>query len=195
MARWLLASSLSPERIDWQQSEGSTGLLISLASISAQTLNEQIACVRERAQQLRVDPLDPEALRQRVAEGQGDRAANPAAWLLRLGVQPDRLDILLQERALAAIPWCFAAGSGLGMVWAARERLAGHQVEQLRRRCHDLSGHLIVLSQPAGSRIPAWLDAPSRPLIEAIKRQFDPRQQLARGRLPGVQPASEEPAR
>ena len=32
----------------------------------------------------------------------------------------------------------------------------------------------------------AWLDAPSRPLIEAVKRQFDPRLQLARGRLPGV---------
>jgi glycolate oxidase FAD binding subunit len=194
-ARWLLASSLSPERIDWQQSEGSTGLLISLASISSQTLSEQIACVRERAQQLQVEPLGPEALQQRVAEGQADRAGQPAAWLLRLGVQPDRLDTLLQERALAAIPWCFAAGSGLGMAWAARDRLAGHQVEQLRRRCHDLGGHLTVLTQPAGSRIPAWLDAPSRPLIEAIKRQFDPRQQLARGRLPGVQPASEDPAR
>ncbi|MGB5135209.1 MAG: FAD-binding oxidoreductase, partial [Prochlorococcaceae cyanobacterium] len=56
--------------------------------------------------------------------------------------------------------------------------------------CRELGGHLTVLRQPpgpAGAAVPAWLDAPSRPLIEAVKRQFDPRQQLARGRLPGVQ--------
>jgi glycolate oxidase FAD binding subunit len=95
---------------------------------------------------------------------------------------------LLQAPELAATNWCFAAGSGLGMVWAEPSQLASHQVHQLRRRCSDLGGHLSVLRQPPGSEIPAWLDAPSRPLIEAIKRQFDPKQQLARGRLPGVQP-------
>ena len=45
-----------------------------------------------------------------------------------------------------------------------------------------------MLEQPAGADLPAWEDAPSRPLIEAVKRQFDPGQQLARGRLPGVRP-------
>jgi glycolate oxidase FAD binding subunit len=168
MARWLLDSSLSPERIDWQHTAPSagagldnpagpsSGLLISLASISAQTLDEQIACIRERAP----------ALALRAAELPG----------------------LLQAPELAATNWCFAAGSGLGMAWAEPSQLASHQVDQLRRRCGDLGGYLSVLRQPPGSRIPAWLDAPSKPLIEAIKRQFDPKQQLARGRLPGVQP-------
>jgi glycolate oxidase FAD binding subunit len=47
-----------------------------------------------------------------------------------------------------------------------------------------------VLQQPGGtgSAVAAWENAPSRPLIEAIKREFDPLQQLARGRLPGVAP-------
>ena len=103
-------------------------------------------------------------------------------------MRPAQLETLLQERALAPISWSFAAGSGLGMVWAEADQLAGHQVEQLRRRCGELGGHLTVLRDPAGGAIPAWLDAPSRPVIEAIKRQFDPKQQLARGRLPGVQP-------
>ena len=39
----------------------------------------------------------------------------------------------------------------------------------------------------AGQRLPAWGDAPAKALIEAVKRQFDPKQQLNRGRLPGVQ--------
>ena len=204
MARWLLDSSLSPERIDWQHpapSAGarldnpagpSSGLLISLASISAQTLDEQIACIRERAPALALECLDAAGLSRRLGAGLGDGSAGaqPAApaWLLRLGVRAAELPGLLQAPELAATNWCFAAGSGLGMAWAEPSQLASHQVDQLRRRCGDLGGYLSVLRQPPGSRIPAWLDAPSKPLIEAIKRQFDPKQQLARGRLPGVQP-------
>jgi glycolate oxidase FAD binding subunit len=199
MARWLLHSSLSPERIDWQQSCGTLepeqGLLISLASINAQTLEEQITCIRERAPQLAALELNLSGLRQHLGAGRGratpdgDHATPlPPGWLLRLGVRPAQLDALLQERALAPIAWSFAAGSGLGMAWAEAHQLAGHQVEQLRRRCGELGGYLTVLRQPADSTIPVWLDAPSRPVIEAIKRQFDPKQQLARGRLPGVQP-------
>jgi len=204
MARWLLESSLSPERIDWQHTAPSAGsgldspaspsggLLLSLASISAQTLDEQIACIRERAPALTLECLDAAGLSRRLGAGLGDgsAAAQPAApaWLLRLGVRAAELPGLLQAPELAATNWCFAAGSGLGMVWAEPSQLASHQVHQLRRRCGDLGGHLSVLRQPPGSEIPAWLDAPSRPLIEAIKRQFDPKQQLARGRLPGVQP-------
>ncbi|MEN9541387.1 MAG: hypothetical protein RLZZ459_1478, partial [Cyanobacteriota bacterium] len=79
-----------------------------------------------------------------------------------------------------------AAGSGQGQAWATADALPAHRVEQLRRRCGQLGGQLNVLVQPPGSVLPTWVDAPERPLIEAIKRQFDPRQQLARGRLPGV---------
>jgi glycolate oxidase FAD binding subunit len=199
MARWLLHSSLSPERIDWQQSPSpsvpSSGLLLSLASISAQTLDEQITCIRERAPALAVEELDPDALQRHLGAGlgsPGSPGSGPARpdWLLRLGVRPAELDTLLQERALAPIAWSFAAGSGLGMAWAEAQQLAAHRVEGLRRRCTELGGHLTVLCQPGGSTIPAWLDAPSRPVIEAIKRQFDPKQQLARGRLPGVQPTA-----
>ncbi|MEA5411401.1 FAD-binding oxidoreductase, partial [Synechococcus sp. BA-120 BA3] len=50
----------------------------------------------------------------------------------------------------------------------------------------ELGGHLTVLRQPPDAGLPAWLNAPSRPLIEAIKRRFDPAGQLAPGRLPGV---------
>jgi glycolate oxidase FAD binding subunit len=140
-----------------------------------------------------VDELDAPGLNQHLGAGLGNcssagPAQAPPGWLLRLGVRPAQLETLLQERALAPISWSFAAGSGLGMVWAEADQLAGHQVEQLRRRCGELGGHLTVLRDPAGGAIPAWLDAPSRPVIEAIKRQFDPKQQLARGRLPGVQP-------
>ncbi|MFN5160285.1 MAG: FAD-binding oxidoreductase, partial [Cyanobacteriota bacterium] len=108
----------------------------------------------------------------------------PAAWLLRLGVAPDPGATLLAEPTLAARAENLTAGSGLGMAWGSRQSAA--EIEALRRRCQALGGHLTVLLQPADANLPAWEDAPSRPLIEAVKRQFDPKLQLAPGRLPGV---------
>ena len=80
--------------------------------------------------------------------------------------------------------WDLAAGSGCGMAGAPLRRR--HQVEGLRQELLRLGGSLSVLQQPEGSTVAAWLDAPARPLMEAVKRRFDPQLQLCRGRLPGV---------
>ena len=116
---------------------------------------------------------------------------DPAAWLLRLGVSPDRGAELLAHPLLAERPVNLAAGSGLALAWADAG-LQPERVQELRRHCQELGGHLTVLRRPAGSdpavaaALPAWEDAPSRPMIEAIKARFDPKRQLAPGRLPGV---------
>ncbi|MEA5415461.1 FAD-binding oxidoreductase, partial [Synechococcus sp. BA-132 BA5] len=77
-----------------------------------------------------------------------------------------------------------------GLAWTGpaepQAAVTSTQVLALRSLCAELGGHLTVLRQPPGASLPAWLDAPSRPLIEAIKRGFDPAGQLAPGRLPGV---------
>ena len=63
-------------------------------------------------------------------------------------------------------------------------------MQALRQRVLELGGEMTVLQQPAptpdNEQLPAWLDAPSKAVIAAVKRQFDPQHQLARGRLPGV---------
>ena len=203
LSQWLLASSLSPERVDWQrQGPGPWGLLINLASISSPTLAEQISCLQAKAADvgLGAEKLDREALAARETQGRGptpsDSLANPTdptnpAWLLRLGVKPSGCAELLKELSrpnLETLGVVISAGSGLGYAWASAADLPSYRAEALRRLCHQLGGYLIVLKQPAASDLPAWLDAPSRPMVEAIKRQFDPKQQLAQGRLPGVQP-------
>ena len=197
LSQWLLASSLSPERVDWQrQAPGPWGLLISLASISSPTLAEQISCLQAKAADfgLGAEALDREALEARETQARGpesgDSNSNPA-WLLRLGVKPSHGPELLRELSqpnLEALGVVMSAGSGLGYAWASAANLPSYRAEALRRLCHQLGGYLTVLTQPAGSSLPAWLDAPARPMALAIKRQFDPKQQLARGRLPGVQP-------
>mgnify|MGYP002654402294 CR=1 FL=1 len=189
LSRWLLNSSLSPERVEWlRMADAAPGVLVSLASISPQTLEEQVTCIAGKAQEhgCSSQALSPEEVLVRLDQGRGSGRATD--WLLRLGVRPDRGADLLEEQALAGIPVVLGAASGLAMAWADARCMPAYRVESLRRRCQELGGFLTVLCQPAESSIPAWLDAPSRPLIEAVKRQFDPRQQLGRGRLPGVAP-------
>jgi glycolate oxidase FAD binding subunit len=106
-------------------------------------------------------------------------------------VKPSGITELLRELSqpnLEALGVVLSAGSGLGYAWASAADLPSYKAEDLRRFCHQLGGYLTVLKQPAETALPAWLDAPARPMALAIKRQFDPKQQLARGRLPGVQP-------
>ena len=204
----LLAAPLAPELIDWwsaplAQAAGQApepGLLVSLASVSAAAIEAQLTEITSEAEAAGLQPqrLDSERLEafRAVALGPGlgvDPGPSPASdhgqqWLLRLGVLPSHGAALLGDPALAGVAAWLEGGSGLGLAWAPAQQLPAYRVEQLRRRCQELGGALTVLDQPAGADLPAWEDAPSRPLIEAVKRQFDPSQQLARGRLPGVKP-------
>ena len=194
--RLCLGAALAPQRLDWwtpalAHSE-QPALLLALASISAAALNDQLEQLEAAATQrgLTVQQLPQEQLEALESRGGGSDAEPEAqGWLLQLGVLPAQAVELLGDLQRLNLACSLAAGAGLGLAWGPGAALADHQVEQLRRRCLALGGELIVLRQPASAAppLPSWLDAPARPWIEAVKREFDPLQQLARGRLPGVQ--------
>ena len=201
LVRWLVSSSLTPERIDWWSAPLAAAaglgeepqLLIGLASVSATSLREQAQTIAGRTA-LACRDVDAGALEELLAHGRGQPGAGSAAvarpdWLLRLAVPGDRVATLLARPELRGLAVELAAGSGIGHAWSAATSAASMdaaRVSALRQRCQELGGWLTVLRQPAEATLPAWLDAPSRPLIEAVKRQFDPLEQLAPGRLPGV---------
>ena len=181
----LLRSSLTPERCDWINSgDGSWQLRLVVSSVSNQAVEDQLNRLESLAlqQQLSAErqpctdplttPLD----------------ASQSAQLVRLVLPPAQLQLLLRDDAMTTLkPWCWelAAGAGCGDGWCDIAT-PDHQLEALRRSVSRLGGEMTLLKRTAGSTLPAWVDRPSRPLIEAVKRQFDPKLQLSRGRLPGV---------
>jgi glycolate oxidase FAD binding subunit len=200
LSRALLRSTLAPERIDWWSAslagEAALGaaptLLVTLASVEAHCLQDQVNAVAALsagpAQGL--SATEVEALLQEGRGGDLNRVA--PAWLLRIGVNPASTPLLLEARATDGLKLELGAGSGLGMAWSERP-LPAESIEALRGRCQDLGGYLTVLRQPADTNLTPWRDAPAKALIEAVKRQFDPKGQLAPGRLPGVA-ATAQPA-
>ncbi len=199
LVAWLVGSSLTPERIDWWSAPlaAAAGLgeepqvLIGLASVSATSLREQVQTIG-RQTGLACHEVEAAALEELLAHGRGQPGALASgvaspAWLLRLAVPGDRVATLLARPELRGLAVELAAASGIGHAWStATATIDAARVSALRQRCQELGGWLTVLRQPAETQLPAWLDAPSRPLIEAVKRRFDPLEQLAPGRLPGV---------
>jgi glycolate oxidase FAD binding subunit len=184
-----LTAPLMPQRLDWLSPalSGSEqpALLLALASVSAAAIDDQLHQHQSAAAAAGVEThrLNQEQLLELEASnrrGRGD-------WLLRLGVLPAKACDLLDEPALREVSCCLAAGAGLGMAWGTAAQLPAFRVTQLRQRCQALGGQLSVLLQPAStSPLPAWEASPASAMIQAVKREFDPLQQLARGRLPGV---------
>ena len=184
----LMRSTLTPERCDWQrQGEGPWRLRLVLSSVSDQAVEDQLSRLESLA-----DDHGVAAERHSCSDLlETDMPCQDPCWLVRAVLPPAALHQLLDSTEVAALrhwQWDLAAGAGCGDGWS-NEPGNGVQVEALRRAVMALGGSLTLLQQPDGSTIDSWLDTPARALIEAVKRQFDPRQQLCRGRLPGVNQA------
>ena len=173
----LLHSPLALERLEWMHQDGEISLWLALVSLNPEGLQQQ-------QEQLKAS-LGPELSWQPMEWEPSPLIVEKGTWLLRLGIEPQRSDALLGLSAIK--PWVLQLGaaSGLGL---ATGQAASHQVAELRQQCEVLGGYLTVLQVRPGQDIQAWGNAPARPVIEAVKRQFDPLQQLSRGRLPGVAP-------
>ena len=186
----VVGSSFTPDWIDWElRPDQGPRLLLGVASISdgavVDQLNRLVALAANQGMSSERMPWENP-----IPEGFASNEDPP--WLLRLCLPPAQLQHLFSSRECTALKgwhWQFAAGAGSGEAWQpSGSPAAEYLIEALRRRVMALGGQLSVLIQPGTQpgAVPAWLDAPSRPLIEAVKRQFDPKQQLSRGRLPGV---------
>ncbi len=191
----VVGSGFTPDWIDWERTScGSCSLQLGVASISDAAVKDQLDQVARLATEMGLATTHTswaEAVPDPIDMG----IDQPTPWLLRLCLPPARCVELLASEACEQLQgwhWRMAAGRGSGEAWQKADTISSaDQVNALRQRVADLDGEMIVLKQPTrtpdSQDLPAWLDAPSKPVIEAVKRQFDPKFQLARGRLPGVE--------
>ena len=169
----LLHSSMALEFIEWRQGPGvATCLQLGLCNLAQE-------------QQLQLQ-LMPNIQLEKLPQPTTSTTVEANQWLLRLGLEPVRIVEFMQDPVAQGWQLQLGAASGLGLAQAAFEGMAPYRVEALRRACERRSGYLTVLQSPNNSRLDAWVDVKAKPLIEAVKKQFDPLNQLCRGRLPGV---------
>ncbi|MDG1060744.1 MAG: FAD-binding oxidoreductase, partial [Synechococcus sp. cluster3_bin.96] len=186
----VVGSSFTPEWMDWElRPDQGPKILLGVASITDGAVVDQLNRLETLADQ---QGLSTERMPWETPIPEGSFTREDPAWLLRLCLPPTQLQHLFSSRECTALKgwsWQLAAGAGSGEAWQpSGSPTPEYLIEALRRRVMALGGQLSVLIQPGAQpgALPAWLDAPSRPLIEAVKHQFDPKQQLCRGRLPGV---------
>ena len=188
----VVGSGFTPDWIDWERTgTGDCCLQLGVASISDAAVQDQLDPIARLAAEAGLTTRP-----QSWAEAIPDPISidPPTPWLLRLCLPPARCAELLTSEACQELQgwhWRLAAGRGSGEAWQSGEAASSAvQVQALRQRVLELGGEMTVLKQPAptpdNEQLPAWLDAPSKAVIAAVKRQFDPQHQLARGRLPGV---------
>ena len=181
----LLLSTLTPERCDWSNpGDGAWALRLVLSSVSDQAVRDQL----NRLQSLAAEHDLQAESRPCSTPLEVAMACQKPAQLLRLVLPAASMHQLISSEAMASLKgwsWELAAGAGCGDGWCS-SAAPTFQIEALRRQVESLGGQLMVLVQTRDQPLVAWRDTPARPVIEAVKRQFDPLQQLSRGRLPGV---------
>ncbi len=193
----LVKDSFTPEFFDWvgNTSKG-WNLELGLASVNKSAIKDQLEGIENlaKAYQLKTTynrwqgPL-METPRQTIN-------LNNEYWLLRLAMPAAKVNELLSSieiKELSSLEWRISAGIGVGDGWQSSQEFnyKNHLTDKilgLRRKIKSLSGQMTILNQITSKNnfLPAWLDADSRPIIEAIKEQFDPKKQLSIGRIPGI---------
>ena len=189
MRQACLRADLMPQRLDWWTTEEMPCLLLGLVSISRSAVYAQLQELSSYAQTLglKANGLNADELQELEAQGRHAGAElDKERWLMRIGLPPARAHTLMGEACLHGIRLNLAAGIGQGLGWADADDLPAHRISSLSERCRSLGGELNLVQQPQSSSLTSGTERANHNLVAAIKREFDPLQQLARGRLPGL---------
>ena len=189
MRQACLRADLMPQRLDWWTTEEMPCLLLGLVSISRSAVDAQLQELSRYAQTLGLEAngLNADELQELEAQGRHAGAElDRERWLMRIGLPPARAHTLMREACLHGIRLNLAAGIGQGLGWANPEDQPAHRISSLSESCRSLGGELTLLQHPKSSSLTSGTERANHNLVAAIKREFDPLQQLARGRLPGL---------
>ncbi len=193
----LINLNLSLEYCDWiSNNDSSWSLEIGLASLSEEAVSEQIKILIALSNKYKLKSEKKFWEGPLLDLGSTNQELSTNEWLVRISIPPAMIPDLLksnQVKRLIDFNWRFSSTLGVGDGWLNNNNLKEtfsitNQIKSLREKVLSLSGQLIILNQPnlEKQRLPAWLDAKAKPVIESVKQQFDPKNQLSPGKVPGI---------
>ncbi len=197
LSNQLIISSFTPEYIDWRKELTQEWYFnIGLASVSNLSLKEQLAGITKLAEENQLTAESKEWNGPLINDFSQELVSQGIKWLVRVTIPPAKVKELIKSEEFKCVDswqWIFGAGTGIGQGWQNNPKqpnilCSAMEMKALRTKIQQLEGEMIILMQPfeKAKRIEAWLDAPSMHLVKAIKKNFDPKNQISIGRLPGV---------
>ena len=180
----IMMTNIVMDRFDWQKDNGEWKLRHLISCINPQSAFSQIQTLVKCANNSK---LFYEHFND-VKSSFSNMKSTDSKWLIRIILPPSKLYSLLISQPMIQLSnwkWDIAAGLGCGYGWSSSITQAD-LILNLRSEITRLGGALIILQQPNGMHLPNWLDAPSKQIIKQVKLKFDPKLQLCKGRIPGV---------
>ncbi len=193
----LMYMNFTPDYFDWRgDNTKDWNLELGFSSVSSEAIEDQINNIQNLASQYQLSHKKPKWERSILKSDFPPNMLETNQWLLRICLPPSKIHLMLNSKELNSLNlwhWRFSAGKGVGDGWQNLESKdknisSSSKVNEIRHLITSFGGQVSIINQPyfLSAKLPTWLDSNSAPLIKEIKRQFDPKNQLAVGRLPGV---------
>ncbi len=191
----ILKSTLTPEYLDLEKKASKQwNIQIGMASINKRAINDQINKIISIAKKCHLEAIIQQWNGPITNLEYPKMSSIKDYWLIRVAIPPARIKHLINSNEMNDLKdweWRIASGIGVGDGWkkiAQDSNQMCSSVKAFRSLVSNLGGQVTVLSKPDENIIdlPSWLDAKSANMINRVKNQFDPKNQLSPGRLPGV---------
>ncbi len=188
--------NITPEFFDWVDiNPENWGLQIGLASVNNEAIESQLIIIENLSKENQLH-TKRDSWKSPQIEGIEYLVPNESlTWLVRLAIPPSQIYAFINSQIMNELvgwKWRIPAIIGVGDGWQVYSEKINFSnpeaIKKLRDIAQELGGQITILTQPDGCnpRLYSWQDAKSRDLIKSIKLQFDPKNQLSKGRLPGV---------
>ncbi len=193
----LLNTSFSPEYFDWLiENKNHISLEIGLASLSQECIKDQLRNINLLSNEYKVFSNTKDWNGPLLSDKELSLDLKKSYWLIRISLLPSKIHNLISSNELKNLKdfnWRISASLGVGEGWEeskSNENLSSklNQIKALRSKVEAMRGELVILNQPKfiNNKLDSWKESNSKHIIEKVKSQFDPLNQLSVGRLPGT---------
>ena len=186
MRKACLINPFMTKRLDWLRLEEQMCLMLAMESISLNAIHAQTQDLLSISKDLKIQGivLDNDGILDLESRGRAaGQDLKKERWLIQIEVPPAAAHQLLSKFQIEGDGFSLGAGSGQGLLWGGSDKIPAHKAKRLQDECGRLGGKVFFLQRQAD--LPSareFIVSRNQDLCCALKREFDPLQQLKRPR-------------